>query len=156
MNNPDRHNYKGFTLTELIIAVAILSVMVAASLPSFQQMIAEQRLRSAADAMVSSVLFARSEAIKRGTQITIRKETDGWSKGWIVKTAAGVELRREALDGVVATQLNVDEFTFGRDGRVGDTLTMSLCDTYNLATIRVVTISFSGMARVAQGVRCGS
>jgi len=75
---------KGFTLIELMITVAIMSIMLAIGLPSFQSIIASSRLTSSANAMVSALQLARAEALKQHKTVVIRKKDDDWAKGWEV------------------------------------------------------------------------
>jgi type IV fimbrial biogenesis protein FimT len=74
---------KGFTLIELMITVAIMSIMMAVGLPSFQSIIASSRLTAAANAMVSALQLARFEAIKQHKPVVVTKKTN-WKDGWIV------------------------------------------------------------------------
>ena len=75
----------GFTLIELMISVAILSIMLAISIPAYKGMIAEQKVRAVASLLHSSVLLARSEAIKRNRDVLVRPATGGgWKDGWLI------------------------------------------------------------------------
>lgn len=152
-----RSSQQGFTLTELMVAIAVLAIGIGLSIPSFQDLIASQRVRAAADALATSVMYARSEAIKRNAAMEITAVDDDWSNGWSVKVKGNTSvLRSEALSGVLVTGLDEETLEIGRAGRLSDTLTLTLCDSGNRAMSRVVTISFSGMTRVNVGERCGS
>ena len=78
---------RGFTLIELMVTIAIMSIMVAIGFPSFQTMIASNRLTSSANAMVSALQLARMEAVKQHEWVIIKPKddvTDGWANGWYV------------------------------------------------------------------------
>lgn len=86
----------GFTAIELMIALGIMAVLAGLATPSFTLMIESWRVREATESLRSSLLMARSEAIKRGGQVAIQKlpnNTNGcttatgnrdWDCGWII------------------------------------------------------------------------
>jgi type IV fimbrial biogenesis protein FimT len=75
---------KGFTLIELMITVAIMSILLTVGLPSFQSIIASSRLTASANAMVSTLQLARFEALKQHKSVTIKKQSTNWQDGWDV------------------------------------------------------------------------
>ena len=91
-----RPTMQGFTAIELMVVVSIIAVLAALAGPSLALMIESWRVRDATESLRSTLLFARSEAIKRGGQIAIHKlpnNTNGctsatgnrdWDCGWIV------------------------------------------------------------------------
>jgi type IV fimbrial biogenesis protein FimT len=85
---------KGFTLLELMTALAILAILLSVGVPSFVQMIRNNRITAQANEMVSALNYARSESVKRGIPVSVCSSTDGatcaasttWNTGWIVFT----------------------------------------------------------------------
>jgi type IV fimbrial biogenesis protein FimT len=75
---------KGFTLIELMITVAIMSIMLTVGLPSFRSIIASNRLTSTTNSMVSALQLAKSEAMKQHKTVVIRKKNNDWKNGWEV------------------------------------------------------------------------
>jgi len=93
----------GFTLIEMMVVIAILGVLLAIGIPSFQQLIVSNRIASNANEIIADLMMARSEALKRGGDVivTVCATTDGnscsgandWSRGRLVfvdSTTVGV------------------------------------------------------------------
>ncbi|MGB1950269.1 MAG: GspH/FimT family pseudopilin [Marinobacter sp.] len=86
-----RNNQSGFTLIELMITIVILAIIVTIGIPSFRNIIVSNSVAFDRDEFFSLVTFARSEAIKRGTGVTICKSANGttctdslsWNQGWL-------------------------------------------------------------------------
>ena len=86
--------HKGFTLIELIMTIAILAILLVVAIPSFKALIINNRITTQANEFVSDVTYARAEAVRRNTRVTVCKSADGaicdadaatdWSEGWIV------------------------------------------------------------------------
>lgn len=75
----------GFTLIELIVVLSIAAIIIVMSAPSFAEMIRNYRLTTQANQILSELYYARSEAVRRGVQVSIRREstTDTiWTDGW--------------------------------------------------------------------------
>ncbi len=81
---------KGFTLIELMITLAIAAILLVVGIPSFRDLMIRSRLSGQVQEFYGAISFARSEAIKRGSFVSICKSADGsqcggnWSDGWIV------------------------------------------------------------------------
>ncbi len=89
-----KNSVTGFTLLELIIVVTIGGILLAIAVPSFDSMIRNNRLTAYANDLVTAMNLARSEAIKRGSSVTVRKVDassctatgTNWEDGWDVFT----------------------------------------------------------------------
>lgn len=70
----------GFTAIEMMVVVAILGILTTLALPSFQDTLERRHLVAAAESIASDLRWARSEAIKRNTTITVTfAEGSSWS-----------------------------------------------------------------------------
>lgn len=86
-------NTKGFTLVELLVIIAMLGVVTAIGMPTFQSMRTTSALADTTNELVMALKRARAEAIKRGRDVRVCSSTDSancsgaagnWVKGWIV------------------------------------------------------------------------
>ena len=64
MNPVDRHRQRGFTLVELLVAIAIVAMISGISLMSFRSYLQEQRLRLTAAELENHLSTARTIALK--------------------------------------------------------------------------------------------
>ena len=94
----------GFTLIELMVTLALIAIVLMIGVPSFRSMVTNNRVVAQANELATSIQYARSEAIKRTTSVSICSSTnqtacDGgnaWATGWLVFTDAN---SNGALDG---------------------------------------------------------
>ena len=83
---------RGFTSIELLSTVALLGVLLAIGLPSFQSLIASSRLTTVTNDLLASLAQTRSEAVRLGSRVSICKSANGtqcittgdWEQGWII------------------------------------------------------------------------
>src|SRR5438128_1717675 len=86
----------GFTLIEMVITLTIVAILLSLAVPSFQQLILNQGIKAASFDLYSALEYARSEAIKRNANITLKAGavTDGaWTTGWRVNDPSNNSLR---------------------------------------------------------------
>ena len=83
----------GFTLTELIVTIAIVAILMAFAIPNFRTLIQNYTQSTQANNLVFALNYARSEAVKQDATISICASSDGatctvgatnWAIGWMV------------------------------------------------------------------------
>src|SRR5436189_6473231 len=75
---------KGFTLIELITVAALVAVIAMLAAPSFESLVRSQRIKTATNDLVTTLVFARSEAVKRNADVTVTRVGSAWNGGWTV------------------------------------------------------------------------
>lgn len=143
---------RGFTLVELMIAVALLGILVGIALPFYQDTIADQRNRTAANELHSALVLARSEAVKRNAQITL-SPVGTWAVGWrIASPVAGQPdlLNHSLASGVVVTSA-ATTVVFGASGRATAPVEFELTSDTNTNAVRCLRLGVDGRASVEKG-----
>jgi|TARA_B110000093_G_scaffold135021_1_gene144587 prepilin-type N-terminal cleavage/methylation domain-containing protein len=131
--NPTRYltkTHSGFTLIELLVVISIAAIIMAIAVPSFNQMVGQQRVKAAANDFKSAVALAGSESRKRGKDVNIRPI--GWAgnnaltlaEGWEVyyqESGTQVVIRQERPSGnlLVGGTGRKGFYLAGKTGRLG-------------------------------------
>lgn len=87
----NRQKHAGFTLLEVMIVVAIIGILAAIAVPSYQDMLERDRLKQAAEGLKSDMQFARTEAIKISQSIVVSRKTGNagaWCYGLARRTGS--------------------------------------------------------------------
>ncbi|MGL4667429.1 MAG: GspH/FimT family pseudopilin [Saezia sp.] len=84
-----RYSKKGFTLIELMIAVALVAILLTWAVPSFQEMTARRKIDAASTELFKAITSAKSRAFaeKRKIRIDCINIGEGWVGGWTVVDA---------------------------------------------------------------------
>jgi len=140
----------GFTLIELMMTLIIGAILLTIAAPSMRDYMASQKVKNGAFDLTAAITFARSEAIKRNTNIDlIPTTTANWASGWDVKAGATKLRTQDPRNGVKITT-TLATLTYGGDGRVTPTpaspikFTVDLTSSLSGVSPRCVTISPSG------------
>jgi len=79
----------GFTLIEMMIAIAIFSVAVALGIPSYRTWVQNSQIRNAAESIQNGIQRARGEAVKRNANVAfVMGVNSGWKVCVVDTTAA--------------------------------------------------------------------
>ncbi|MDH0655612.1 prepilin-type N-terminal cleavage/methylation domain-containing protein [Acinetobacter johnsonii] len=69
--------YRGFTLIELMVTIAIMVIIAMMAAPSFADMLAKQRLNSTTKELMETLTKARNQAVLLRTTTTVNLNTTG-------------------------------------------------------------------------------
>jgi type IV fimbrial biogenesis protein FimT len=155
MKTPSRQ--RGFSLAEVLVVVAIMGIIGAIAAPNLAEMVRVQRLRTATFDIFAALNLARSEAIKRNTNVTLTPVNGNWMKGWTGRDPYGtVVLQQEGYNSCgTCTFTGPSSIVFVSSGRMNTMTpqTFSVTAT-NLDTAkwRCITVEISGRPVIQQGV----
>lgn len=136
---------KGFTVIELMVAVAIIAILVMLAAPSLRDLMAKNEFASVGNEFNGSIMRARNEAVSRNSCVTMCMSANvgaatpqcstadnNWQTGWIVylnpscsaanpdstKPEEMILARKPASsDYMLQSQANEHAFTFTPQGR---------------------------------------
>jgi type IV fimbrial biogenesis protein FimT len=80
----------GFTVIELVMSVAVLAIITAFAIPSLTNLTLDTGLKTAAIDVYNTMIYARSEAIKRNATVDVIPTGGNWKNGWTVQIGATV------------------------------------------------------------------
>lgn len=157
---------RGVTLIELVVVVAIAGVLAAMAMPTLGSLVRDQRIKTAVGDVHASIIYARSEAIKRNQNVAMcSKNADGsgcgnitnWGVGWIVfldengdgvpNAATDYLKKQDAFTGVTVSG-TINRLTYQRDGRLAAALDADFMVGAAGATARCVAVSVSGRPNI--------
>lgn len=134
---------RGVTILEVMVAVAIISIITGLAVPSLRSTIQNSRAAAHSNTFIAALNLARSEAVKRRATVTICTSSNGtncraagstdannWHKGWIVT--------------VNATVLRVDTGMDTAFSLVGDTNQVAFSSTGSSTTTPNFTLTAAG------------
>lgn len=139
-------NQGGFSLIELMTVVVVLTLLTLVAAPGMQSLISNQRARSAAHDLISDLILARSEAVKRNRDVVLAPASD-WTSGWMVRTAGTAETigRRNPLGGGVQVTRSPAQITYDASGRLSGALATVRFELFDgRQNYRCITIDPSG------------
>jgi type IV fimbrial biogenesis protein FimT len=111
---------RGFTLPEMLTVIMIIGILAAFAFPAMTKFLATQAVRSASYDLFADLIYARSEAIARGTTVTVQgtSSTD-FKLGYTITENSGPTLLRSqpARDSNLQFTASQNAVTFDRSGR---------------------------------------
>lgn len=167
MRNISAANQTGFTLVELIFALAILAVLMSVSAPALGNLINGAHARSSRGLLIGSLGLARMTAASAHREVIVCPSSDHancydgvwWQRGWIVFEDANQNGKHdddepllEAVDiqqGIaIATSTGRRFVRFRPDGSASGTdLTYTICDRRGASAAAAIVVSNPGRVR---------
>jgi type IV fimbrial biogenesis protein FimT len=100
---------QGFTALELMVTLSIVSILLAAGIPSLQQFTWQQHLKAAISSLHNDLMMARNKAVYLNSDVVACPGTpaDGclgandWAGGWIVFVDANTDRQRQSEEALV-------------------------------------------------------
>jgi len=126
---------RGFTLIELMIAIAVLAIVLGLGVPSFRDAIQNNRATAAANDVVTALQLARSEAIRRRQNVVVCRRNaagdacdDGtnWAVGWLVQSGGTPIQTWDPRNGNPNLTASANTVTFQSTGRATAAATITI------------------------------
>ncbi len=171
------HRAHGFTLVELLIIIAMVSILAAIAVPSMGELHRQNKLTSVINNYSAAHRLARNEAVARGKAVTVCKRStadaniiacdadNNWESGWVVfvntdrDNPAVVDADETVLQVIQPIPVNYTLRSSGVSGNhvtyhpTGDTQasgTFVLCSNGLLNQARMLAIDVNGRIRVSE------
>lgn len=161
---PARVSQRGFSLSELMVVIAIMAIIMGFAVPGLRDLMGSQKVKSASFDLVTSVMYARSEAGKRGATISLKAgSANDLASGWCIifgtaadcnTTAPSAETMRihQAYPTVSYTwKTTAGPILFGQTGRISSLVSIEVTDLSNTAFKRCITIDVTGVPTSRSG-----
>lgn len=142
-----RDRYRGMTLVELLVAVAVIAILSSLAVPSFVSMIENRRLKLVADTVISDMREAHSVAKELGAGGSVVMEFLSPGSGWsytVTQTTLGDLASRSASDfgGFVALSVTGSDFA-DADSDGNRDLSMTYAAQFDADDTGTVTLTYS-------------
>lgn len=139
---------RGFTLLELMITIAVAAIVAGIAVPSFQSLIENNRVQTQANTFFTSLIAARSEAVKRNHPVVLCKSADGascttgnnWEQGWLSFADADADSVLDTGEDILQSYPSAPAITIRAVNGADDLLaylsdgTVAAAETFNICT----------------------
>ena len=164
----------GVSLVELLVSMLVLAVLITLSAPDMRTLIVNNRVDNAASELFSSLMLARSEAVKRQRTVSLCSTVDqsscdetrsGWHHGWLIFTDAAGDgllnasdqlIRRVTVPSDIVSIFwnNGDGLQFNSRGQSARAGTFQICADEEGGDAKAIIVSMAGRVRTEAGDVC--
>ncbi len=149
-----RRTARGFSLIELIVVIALIAILTAIAVPSYQTFMVRSRLKGAARQVMSDLMNARMMAVSLNQRVKVHIEADGhtykiWSDADGNGTVAdneGVNISKDVHQDYYDVTLTGNSVIFNPRGAANPFGTVTVT---NSAGLRDITVAISGRVAVS-------
>ena len=129
----------------MLTVVLILLVLALLAGPAFSELMAQQRVQVAVTDLFTSLLRARSEAIKQNSDVTLTP-SGAWNAGWAVAVGGtNIDTHGATRDVSISEFSSLPAVTYRNSGRVSGPTTPRFTFSATQTSIkRCLTVSLSG------------
>ena len=137
----------GFTLIELMVVIGIIGVLCAIAIPGYINWLPKYRVGSAARTVMSTLEFARINAIKTNADV---KVNFGWANESLTVESGGTTLRTRGLPADVDLQdIDLgDSVTFNGQGFSDESGGVVVENTKDATLSRIINLTLGGNASI--------
>ena len=171
----------GISIVELVVSLAIVSILATTGVPAFSSFIQSNRLTETSFDMLATINLARTEAVKRRTRVVLCRSADPtsttpscggsantWTTGWLVfasgdsnstydagaDTLLGIGLVDSPYLTVITNNTSNNNLEYNTDGTTnegGGTARFAVCDKRGGAKGRQINIPPHGRPKFVKG-----
>jgi type IV fimbrial biogenesis protein FimT len=130
-----KNRFLGATLTEVLIGILVIAILSTLAITSYSRLVSHTRIVVATSELHAALLYARSEALKRGGNVIVCRSTSaqtaqpvcdsgnsdlvsnsGWGDGWIIFHDSDGDGKLSVTDIFLRAQEKL--FSSNRDGSI--------------------------------------
>ncbi|MBT5219420.1 MAG: hypothetical protein HOI35_18025 [Woeseia sp.] len=164
----------GYSLYELIMTLGLAATVLTIGLPSFGNIVSNQKLMTETNALFHAIHLARKESIVKRREVTLCPTANGnncepqldWSSGWMMFVNIDRDrpaerdinepvLKRFEVNESVRIESNRRSFSLRSTELRATNGTLIFCDRNNRGTPRALVISYTGRPRTTYKDRSG-